>query len=232
MTRCDATGKMTQAKRGFQWLTMAAGVLALAGCALPNEELRDRASTALFQHDIARADRLLTQAVEQKPTDWEAQFMLGKIRLEEGKYAQAQLLLEQALALHGEQSQTPEILDALAEAMYRQGDRAGLAGFLKQTASERQRPRDFIRQAWYLSKIGDPDGAALALKKAAAMAGKNNPYPYLEMADFYTEVNDTDNAILALRRAYTISPHNPQIAARLRQLGVVPGPTTLLPPEE
>jgi tetratricopeptide (TPR) repeat protein len=238
MSRLEMSGKASGWVRFAMGTALAAVTLALVGCATPNNVLRERAVVALSQHDVDRADQYLLQAVAQDPTDWEAQFMLGKVEIRQGKYLEARLKLERALALHPEplrqdlDLETPEILDALAEALYGQGDKVGLVNFLKQTAGDRHRTRDYIRQARFLNKIGDTDGTALALKKAAALAGKSNPFPHLQLADFYHEMNDTDGEIMALRRAYTIDPENFVICERVRSLGVVPGPTVLLPPSE
>jgi cytochrome c-type biogenesis protein CcmH/NrfG len=215
---------------GCLTLLAAAGLI---GCAAtPNTVLRQNAAEAIEEHRTDDAAGFLARAVQQNPTDWQAQYMLGKIRLEQGRFVDAELALNNAYELNKDWPEAPVILDAEAEAIYRQGHRAELASFLQRCARDRQTMHDFLRQARYLTKIGDMDGAALALKMATKLANKTDPKPYLERAEYYQSIKDNDNALLDLRRAYTIDPSNDQVKKALLEMGVVPGPTLRLPPAE
>lgn len=206
--------------------------LLLTGCENPpNPLLRKQAADAIYLNQIDVAEKKLTRALERDGADWKAAMLLGEVRLKQGRPLDAQLMFERALAHHNSFEEAPRILDGLAESLYQQQEFERLQVMLTTTARERWTTADFLRQARYLAKLGDPDGARLAFRKAARFADPTDTTPYLRAADYYESIGDTEAAITALRRTYRIVPDSPQIAARLRNLGHVPGPTTPLPPE-
>jgi len=211
------------------WLALAA---LGAGCqSPPNGLLRQQAADALMLGNAQRAQQRLELAVEQDPGDWKAAMMLGQIRLTQDRALDAQLLLERAQALRPEHPETPEILDGVAESLYRQDRYESLHNFLATVASDRGTTLDYLRQARYLTLMQDRDGARVALKKAARFAAPDDATPYLAAADYYESIGDVPNAILALRRAHAIKPTSRRVSQRLRDHGIVPGPTAALPPE-
>ena len=190
--------------------------------------LRDKAKAAGSRGDLAAAKAHLQRAINQDPTDWQAQYMLGVVELEDGRPLAAESHFARAVSIHGRHEQTPKILDMLAESLFRQGEQSRLQEMLRSATQRYGQMRDFIRQSYYLSKIGDDDGAMLALRKAFEFAPEGDPAAHLAAADFYEAIGNQDEAILALRRAYTLDDRNETIKNRLRALGVVPGPTIRL----
>lgn len=216
-------------------LGVVAAVGMAGGCQTPyNSQLRESARLRMKEGNMDAAEALARQAVDQDASDWRAQKILGEACLQQAKWIDAQLHLEQALMmLPGlNKAERPAILDGIAEAIHQQGRADALTGFLKQTAERYQTPRDYIRQAKYLAKLNDVDGSRLALRKAARLASKNNPEPYLLLADYYQSIGDSGRSLVSLRQAYYVAPYRKDIAQRLREGGIEPGPEAGLPPEE
>ncbi len=211
-------------------LPVAAMAAVPIGCE-PNSYLRQRGVEALHAGDTRWADERFSQAVRQDATDWKSLYYLGQIRLKQGQPLEAQMHLERALTLRPDHRQTADILDQLAEALFQQGQTANLHALVKQATQEYGTTRDYLRQAQYLAKSGDVDGAKLAYRKAGQFAQPDDATPFVSMAEFYDSINDRQNAITALRCAYGIDPRSIKLRNRLRSFGVVPGPTIALPRE-
>jgi len=216
---------------GRVWLMAVTAALAVQGCS-SNALLRKQGVEQYNSKDIALADKRFGQAVEQDPTDWKSLFYLGRVRLEQGRWYDAQLLLEKALELRHHGPETVDILDALAQALNGRGRVGQLHTLLASAVEDYGTSRDYARQGRYLQKLGDIDGAQLAYRKAAYFAGGDDPAPFVALADFYDSIGDTDNAVVALRHAYAVTPTDPQLQDRLRRHGIVPGPTSGIAPEK
>ena len=212
-------------------VSVAVGTTLASGCGLSNGMLRQRAIEAIAQGRLEAAQTYLLKAVEQNPGDGKAQFYLGRLSLQLNQPLEAQLALEQALIQKRDTLQTPEILDLLAEALYRQNQHEKLFAMLEQAVVEYGTTHDYLRQGDYLAKMGDADNAIVSYRKAANIAADDDARPYFKMAEFLEKIGDTKNAVTALRQAYHIAPDHPGLADRLRGYGLVPGPTVALPRE-
>lgn len=194
--------------------------------------LRDEGVLAMNrgQNDLA-LDKL-TQAVRKDPSSARTHYQLGRAYLALDRNIEAQYELEKAYAIRPNDPElTPGILDNLAEALLRQDETASLVAFLDKHAVNGT-TRDFLRQGKYLAKAGDPDAARVAFRKATYFADPKDPEPYIAIADFYTSIGDQPNAVTSLRYANYVAPGNLDAAERLRQFGIVPGPTiTEAPPK-
>lgn len=226
---------MTAAKLIRCWLPCAAVLLAAwlaVACTLktPNSVLDERARIAIEAGKFDAAQFLLDRALWQDKTDAVAYYYLGRLRLEQNRPMDAQLAIEKALAIEPHSPINSQMLDALAESLYRQGKTPQLANVLASATRDYGRASDFIRQGEYLAKAGDQDGAALAFNKAAAVADPEDPSPYLAMYRFYDSVGNGAKAVEALKYAYYFRPEDPDLAAALRRYGVVPGPTVAIKP--
>lgn len=209
---------------------VASMALASVGCET-NPILRERASMATARGDLVTAELNYRKAVERNPTDHKAQYGLGLTLLAMNKPMQAQIALEKAWSLKPNRSEfVPGVLDALAQAYEMQNRPEMLVNFLAEAVDRYGTTADYLRQAKYLIKIGDLDGAKLALRKAAYFAKKGDAKPYLVIADFYEQINDVPNAVTALRYAYFVDEDHPAIPDRFRRHGLVPGPTLKLEP--
>ena len=221
--------------RGSQSILSSAAVAAVCvvmftGCRTPTSIIRQRGVTALHADDQRAAFEHFTRAVHQDPTDWKSQYQMGKLLLTRGEPLHAQLALEQARALRPDHTETPQIIDHLAQALYQQGRYDSLHALLSEAATTFGASVDFVRQGDYLIRIEDVDGAKVAYLKAVHFAGPDQIEPYIKLAEFYEHIGDRNVALGTWKRAYFMVPGNRQIESKLREYGIVPGPTVGAPP--
>lgn len=207
------------------WALAALVLAGLAGCQTANEVvLREKASMAMRRGDNASAKQRYQKLVEMNPASAKYQYGLGATHLAAGELHQARLALERAWRLApNRRTLTPRILNKLATTYYRQNADRRLRNFLAQTVKDYPTPETCLRQARYLRKIGDVDGARTAYKKAAVYADDDNPEPYLAMADFYRSIGDKKNAERAVRYAHHVAPRDQRVASRMQRYGIQPG---------
>ncbi len=224
---------MTGLSATFPSLLMVA---VLAGCQRPVSELHDRAEVLIRNNRLQDAEQILIGTAKRMPASWRNSFLTGKLRLKQRRPLDAQLALQRSRAILGEGEAMPEILDLIALAMYRQGDpaRDDLVAFLREAVDTYGQTTDYLRQGYYLHKLGDNDNAIIALRKGASIAEPDDPRPYVALGDFYAAIGQTEQAVQQLKYAYTLDPEDKHVHKRLRDLGVVPGPTliTPIPPRE
>ncbi|NJL32137.1 MAG: hypothetical protein HC898_11225 [Phycisphaerales bacterium] len=208
-------------------LAMLLLVGTMSGC---NSILRRQALDSMAAGDLSTADVKLRRAIVQNPGDYRAHWYLAEIRLRQKQPLAAQQLLGHALKQHPDGPDTPKLLDLMAESLYQQNEPSLLTSFLADTASQRKNVSDYLRQARYLSAIGDTDGVNLAFLKGAKFAKVDDPRPYLAAIQYYESIQDRERVVTALRHAYYIKPNDPKLQEQLRRYGIVPGPTVGLAP--
>lgn len=202
--------------------------LAQAGCgARPIESVRTSANFQFQQQQYNQAAVEYTEIVDRAPGDWQAQYRLGQCELELGKPDRARTALEIA---HARRPANEDVVDALAEAMYRQGDEQPLFDLLTRRAETEQTVRAWLRLGRYSAELGDADTALTAFETAIELDAGRTVEPYVQTAVFSQQIGDLDTALRRLRQAYKIDPENPVVDRQLRDLGEVPGPTLALPP--
>jgi Flp pilus assembly protein TadD len=205
-------------------LLVAAAAAALPGCHVQEVALRTQGQNALAGGNHQTALEKYKKLVEINPTSAQYQYGLGSSYLATGQYHEAELALERAWNLApNDRNLTSKILDDLAEALYRQDKIQQLTTFLTETTKQYGSTESYLRQAEYLAKAGNLDGARVAYRKAAYFASERNPEPYLEMARFYASINDRQNVVKALKYAHYVAPRNQAVLQRMKQYGVQPG---------
>jgi tetratricopeptide (TPR) repeat protein len=235
-------------------LCLISAALASTGCVqeLPNDALRVKAYDAYRAGDVELARQRFEDCVAKDATDVKSHYYLGRLALDKldnaSGYARRHLeiantinnskTVRRTVAETGSAATavpyptTAEIADALAEALYRQNNPPQLFGFLQEQVDTHGTVHDYLRQAHYLRLLGDPDGARTAIIKAIKNREPKDPLPYIELGDLYAEVGNKAEAITAYRKAFYIYPTEPGLGTKLRALGVVPGPTVGLQPED
>lgn len=213
-------------------LGIIAGALCLAlpaGCQSdpPVHVLRERGDFRFEHQRYAEAAEQYRQIADRYPGDWEAQYKLGLSLLEIGELVEARNALEVA---HTRQPDNIDVIDALAEVMYRQRDDAYLFAFLRRQAEKTQSARAYLRLAEYSRALGDPDSAVVAVDTAIEIDDGRTVEPYIAAAELAMELQDDQLALRRLRQAYGIDPRNEKVNELIRELGEVPGPTLALPP--
>ena len=213
----------------FAVLTLA--LLTLAGCGFNPTFEKAQAKKSYEAGDYAAAAERYYAVTDYAEHDWEAHYYLGLCYLELGEPIKAQTSLEQALAVkENSKLWAPPILDALAEAYFQQERYEAMYAFLREAIDTYGTWQDFARQARYMAKAGDNDGAALAYYKACTFSNRTSAAIYVEAADFYVAIADYKTAVKYLKWAYFLDDQYPQIGERLERLGVVPGPTLRVQP--
>ncbi len=202
--------------------------LVQVGCgARPIESVRARADFQFDHEQYPAAATEYAEIVDRNPGDWQAQYRLGLCELELGNAHQARMALEIAFA---NRPDNREVVDALAEVMYRQPDEKALFELLINRAQTRQTVYAWMRLARYAAESGDADTALTGFETAIELDAGKSVEPYVQTAVFSRQIGDLDAALRRLRQAYTIDPEDPRVDKQLRELGEVPGPTLGLPP--
>jgi len=199
------------------------------GCttARPAEAMRDEGDRLFKRGDYEAAAAEYRQIVERYPGDWQAQYKLGLSLLELDQPTAAWSALEIA---HTRRPNVVAVSDALAEAMYRDGQETELFQFLRLRVDETESTYAYLRLAMSSLRMADPASAEWAIDRAIERAGTRDVAPYLAAASLAERMGDHGDAVRRLRQAYGIDPGDERVASRLRDLGEVPGPTLALPP--
>ena len=227
-------------RRSLAWLaggailaTLLAGCSTVSNISAENRALHQRelGIAAFNRGEYDEAKVRFQNALDAKPTDFRQHYWMGATELKLSRPVVAQTKFEYAWTLRQEDSEwTPKILDGIAESMFQQDLRDELVTFLGETSTRYGKTADYLREARYLVKIGDPDNAIVAYRKGVRLSTDGDPEPYIAIADFYESINDIPNAVTSLRYAYYLDPDSEAIADRFRQFGIVPGPTLKLEP--
>ncbi len=211
------------------WTLLVCTTVVLFGCtrSTATHVLRERGERALLAGNYQQAAVEFEEVTSRYPGDWQAQYMLGRAYLDLGRPADARRALEVA---HSLKPRNAEVAEALAEAIYQQGDETRLFIFLREQTETTQSVRSYLLLAKYAMASGDADSAKVALETAIVIDNGQTVEPYLEAATFAERLGDPDLAVRRLRQAYGIDPQSQQVNERLIALGEVPGLTLVLPP--
>jgi len=207
---------------------LTAGLL-LGACTTqrPVDAMRADGDRFFKQAEYAAAADEYGQIAARYPGDWRAQHMLGRSLLQLGRLNDARSALEIA---HTRRPSDPDVVDDLAETMFRQGEADRLFSFLRDRAEGTQSVRAYLRLARYAQRLNDPDSARLAVDTAIQLEGNEGVNARLAAAALAVELGDPELGVLRLREAYTIDPNDERVRQGLRDLGEVPGPTLTLEP--
>lgn len=200
----------------------------LHGCGSTSTEgLRSKADFRFKRGEYHQAVSDYSEIVDRYPGDWRVQQRLGECYLEIGDPNRAREALEVA---HSHRPNNTQIIDSLAEAMFRQGDETRLFAFLRERAESTQSPAAYLRLARFSIELNDPDSAKLAIDTAIVLDDARTVEPYLAAANLAQRVGDIDDAIFRLRQALGVDLKDKRVLQRLEELGEIPGPTLALPP--
>jgi len=206
-----------------------AAAATLFGCNAPTstEVLSRTSNLSLWQGDYQEAAKGYQELTNRQPGNWLWQYRLGICELSLDNNTKARRSLETANTIR---PHDPEIVEALAEAMFRQDDRDHLVMMLKDEAQATQSVDMYMLLGDYLTEMGDPDSAGTAYATAIVLDDGQNIGPYLKAASFAEQLGDREMAVRRLRQAYGIEPGNEEVCDRLTAMGEIPGPSQSLPP--
>ncbi|MCA9304315.1 MAG: hypothetical protein KC996_09350 [Phycisphaerales bacterium] len=217
-------------------LTMLLAALIIApGCStarkvkttLAANEALVAAGAAEDAGDLEKAYELWGDYVEMRPHEANGEYRLGRIENALGKHRDAANHLRIA---HDLKPGNIDYIEELAVALINSDQQDELLSLLHATANEGEEGSGYLRLARYAAQAGMMDEAHEALMTAVALHGTTSPAPHLAMADFARETGDSEGEVLALRHALWFDPADTGILARIRELGVIPGPSLALDP--
>lgn len=190
-------------------------------------ELQNQAGAAESRGDDAAAIELWSEYVERRPHEAMARYRLGTVLLRTGSPEEASEHFWVASDLRPGRI---DYLEALAESLHQSGQRETLFQFLRDTIDEGGLAEGHMRIARYSMRSGLIDEAEESLRIAAALEGQRSDKPHRMLADLARQTGDNEAEIEAWRTVLWFDPSDPDANARLRELGVIPGPSLARPP--
>lgn len=216
-------------------LTMSAA-MGLGGCntagkvkkTLALNDLHIRAAVAEDEGDWDEAYALWSEYVDRRPQSALAEYRLGQVEMRLGLYEQAVGHLRVA---HDLEPGNIQYLEALAQAYVAVGEQDQLMTLLRQTAEEGPDGSGYLRMGRFAQEAGLLDEAKEAFELAIVNYRGQSAEPYMAMADFGQAIGNHDMEVRNLRYALWFDRDHASISARLRDLGMIPGPSLALEPE-
>jgi len=209
--------------------------LLIAGCqpaskvrrTLALNELQNHAGYAEQQGDDATALELWREYVDRRPHEAMARYRLGQVLLRTGEAGEAS---EHFRVAHDLKPGRLDYLEALAESLHQSGQRETMFQLLQDTMSEGGLAAGRMRYARFAMRAGLVDEAEESLRIAAAVEGTGSDAPYRMLADLARQTGDPDAEIEAWRTVLWFDATDAEANNRLRDLGVIPGPSLAIPP--
>ncbi len=171
---------------------------------LPSKALQARmlGYEAVTTGDYKTAETDFQSAIDHDKTDADAWIMMAVVRLKQGRLAEAQPYVKQAIALAPDRK--TELLgmvgeDPVSNAKYAADSARQVAAQYKQVSS--------------LADAGHYDQAQRMLRQL--MNGKHDPGLLLQLADLQQRANQPDAALASLREANTADPSNADVTLAL-----------------
>lgn len=209
--------------------------LLLAGCqpaakvrrTLALNELQNHAGYAEEQGDDAKALELWREYVDRRPHEAMARYRLGQVLLRNGQADEAS---EHFRVAHDLKPGRLDYLEALAESLHQSGQREAMFQLLRDTMNEGGLAAGHMRYARFALRSGLVDEAEESLRIAAAVEGTQSDAPHRMLAELARQTGDADAEIEAWRTVLWFDATDAEANARLRDLGVIPGPSLATPP--
>ena len=169
-------------------------------------------------------------SIKQDPRDYRSHYYLGVSYEALNSYQQAIQSYKSCLEVmkvtyEGREDQAFRLraIDSLASVIARQDERGLEKDLLEKQARGRQVAEDYFLLAKVYRFGGDADSATDAYNRAALM----DPRDFYILKDYglyLVQLGQNPRAEAPLRKAYALNATDVEVAAGLRQLGIVPGP--------
>lgn len=193
----------------------------------PLNELSRQADYAELQGNDARAMELWGEFVERRPHEPMARHRYGLLLMRNGDPLAA---VEHIRVARDLRPARIEYLESLLEALHLAGEKDELFQLLRDSMNEGGLAEGRMRYATYAMRSGLADEAEESLRIAAALEGTRSVRPYQLMADLARQTGDKEREVEALRTVLWFNVSDPATNQRLRELGVIPGPSLATPP--
>lgn len=190
---------------------------------------RDQGVAQYNKADYVNASSSFKEALRQEPGDYTSRYYLGECFDKMGQpqraieeYRTTLVVMSKSLEGKGDVAVRGKVLEALSEAIAHEPDRTADLALI-----ERQQPRS-AENAVLLARIyrysGDAD-TALTRYDEAQNIDPANPLIAKEFGLYLEQLGQNKRANSQLRHAYAMNTRDEEVAAALRRLGVVPGPS-------
>lgn len=220
-TSAVLAGRLPRAVRAAA--ASAALAATLAGCDGPS------AARLEVMGDLAYADGRYQEALanyeaalDKQPNDAESHFDRGQALLALERPLEAREAFAVAVDLEPENR---AYLDAFIDALVEAGREGRAIELLENRANDALTAEAFIRLGDLLRRLGLPDEARVAYRRAAAVSEGTKPDPYLALAGLYRSLGDAQAELRQLSYALDLDPENVSAQQRVRELGEIPGPS-------
>lgn len=212
-------------------IAICIALASLAGCGMPRSlpAVRDAGDLAYSRGDFATASQHYEEYVLRKPGDAEVEALYARTLLQLGRADEA---IEHAIIAYDQFPNRSDFADILAETYFASGKTEQLSRFLRGNVEGRGTVDDYLRLGRFTARMGDADGAELALQTAAQVDQGRSVGPQLALADFYRSIGAREKEKQRLRMVLGIDVNHPDANRRLREMGEITGPTLALPPAE
>lgn len=201
---------------------------ALTGCSQrPIYLVKAAGNEALASGDIAGARANYGEWAEREPANPEAHYAYGQALLAGNEPRRAREQFELAYRLSPSEGR---YIDGLVDALVASDQIDAVYRILGPAAEDSATAADYIRLGRASARAGLPDEAQRSYRRAVAIEPRN-PAAYRALAEFYRSLGNQPEEVRALRVLLGLEPLNAEVPARLRDLGQVPGPSFVLPPE-
>lgn len=206
--------------------------LLLSACnTIDSEKSVELGQNYLRHEQWQKAADVVSPVIEAAPGNWRAQLVFGQAQAALGNLPAAKSALERA---YDADPRNEEAIYALADVLFRQENSVALFGLLKSAGQQLHSAEAYVKLAEYAMRLNDLDSAKSALQTAIEVDdGFSRPRtdtPYFAAAVLERRAGNKDTAVRRLRQAYGINSNDERVLNALREMGVVIGPNTALPP--
>lgn len=216
-----------------RWLAIACASCAVvvAGCEQTRDlsSIRAQGNQAFSEGRYERALELYGDYSDRRPQSARARYDMGRTLLALHKPLAAS---EELAVAHELEPDNMDTLDLYCRALLEADRPEELTALLSRTTMESNDPANYLLAARYLIELGSLDEAHDALLGAIRVDGGRSVEPQLALASFYRTIKDEDRELTRLRMVLYLDPGNERAAARIRELGYVPGPSFALEPTD
>ena len=205
----------------------------LTGCGTDiisyNREFRQNGFAQYNNQDYLNAAQTFKAALREEPGDYMSRYFLASCyefmnRPQEAieEYRTTLITMSNSMEGKGDIQTRQKVAAAMASAIAKEADHSGDIAVI-----ERQQPRT-VENALMLARIyrqtGDADTAITRYEEAQTIDPKD-AIVAKEYGLYLLQLGQTQKADAQLRAAYALNSSDEEIAAALRRLGVVPGPS-------
>jgi tetratricopeptide (TPR) repeat protein len=193
-----------------------------------NRQFREQGLVQLDKRDYPGAASSFSNALRQEPGDYTSRYYLGqceermsKLQAAIQQYRTCLDVMSHSLEGKGDLEFRGKVVDALASAIAREPDKSGDLTAIEHAP---RTPENIYLLAQIYRQSGDADSAISRFEQAQQLE-PTNPKIAKEYGLYLEKLGQTQRADNQLRRAYSLNSRDEEVAAALRRLGVVPGPS-------